>query len=84
MNFMSVGELLIAGTQVGNKMKTQRICRRKPQKIASCVTLRRRAHLTEKTDVQSPDTDIHKMGAHLAVSRMKGGAKGGTQGPAEP
>ena len=40
--------------------------------------------MTEKTDVQSPGTDVDKMGAHLAVSRMKGGARGGTLGSAEP
>ena len=41
----------------------------KPQKIASCVTPTRWAHLTKKTNVQSPGTDIHKLGAHLVVSR---------------
>ena len=40
--------------------------------------------MTEKTDVQSPGTDIHKMGAHQAVSRTKGGARINKVGPAEP
>ena len=40
--------------------------------------------MKEKTDVQSPGTDIHKMGAHQAVSRMKGGARINKVGPAEP
>ena len=39
--------------------------------------------MTEKTDVQSPDTDIHKMGAHQAVPRTKGGARINKVGPAE-
>ena len=56
----------------------------KPQKIAPYFTLARWAHLTKKIDIQSPGTDIHKMGAHLAVSRTKGGARGGTWGAAEP
>jgi len=56
----------------------------KPQKIAPYFTLARWAHLTKKIDIQSPGTDIHKMGAHLAVSRMKGGARINKVGPAEP
>ena len=40
--------------------------------------------MTEKTDVQSPGTDIHKMGAHQAVSRTKGGARINKVGPAKP
>ena len=48
------------------------------QKIPSHGSPTKWAHLTKKTDIQSPGTDIHKMGAHLAVSRMKGGTKGGT------
>ena len=53
------------------------------QKIPSRVSPTKWAHLTEKTDVQSPGTDIHKMGAHLPVSRTKGGARGGTRGLAD-
>ena len=40
--------------------------------------------MTEKTNVQSPGTDIHKMGGHLEVSRMKGGARINKVGPVEP
>ena len=54
------------------------------QKIPSSVSFTKWAHLTEKTDEQSPGTDIHKLGAHLAVSRTKGCARGGTLGLAEP
>ena len=46
------------------------------KKIQPCVSPTKWAHLTEKTDVQSPATDIHKMGAHLAVSRTRGGTRG--------
>ena len=46
---MSVGELLIAGTQVENNMKTRRERRRNTQKILSCVSLTRRAHKPEQT-----------------------------------
>ena len=67
-----------------NKEKTNTRHNRNTQKTSSCATLTRWAHLTEKADLQSPDTDIHKMGAHLAVSRMKGGTRGGTVGPVEP
>ena len=80
MNSTSVGELLIAGTQVGNNMKTRRRHNRNTQNITVCITHPKEVHLTEKTDIQSPSTDIHKMGAHQAVSRTKGG----THGPAEP
>ena len=80
----SFGDSWIAGTHMRNKEKTSTRCNRNTQKTSSCVTLTRRAHLTEKTDVQSPGTDVHKMEAHLAVSWMKGGAIGGTQGSAEP
>ena len=54
------------------------------QKIPSRVSPTKWAHLIEKTDKQSPGTDIHKLGAHLAVSRMKGGARGGIRGPDKP
>jgi hypothetical protein len=54
------------------------------QKIPSRVLPSKWAHLIEKTDEQSLGTDIHKLGAHLAVSRTKGGARSDTYGPAEP
>ena len=62
--------------------KTQVNAEKNTQKILSCVSPTKWAHLTKKTDVQSPGTDIHKMGPHLVVSRTKGGARGGTHGPA--
>ena len=43
--------------------------------------------MTEKTDVQSPGTDIHKMGTHLSVTQPKAVARGWasrTPGSAEP
>ena len=64
--------------------KTQVNTDKNTQKIPSRVSPTKWAHLTEKTDVQSPGTDIHKMGAHQLVTRMKGSARGGTCGPAEP
>ena len=81
---MSFGDSWFAGTHKRNKEKTNKRRNTNAQKIASCITLTRRAHLTEKTDVQSPGTDVHKMSAHLAVSRTKGGARGGTWVPTEP
>ena len=75
---------MIAGTQVGNNMKTRRRHNRNIQNIAACVTHPKEAHLTQKTDVQSPGTNIHKLGAHQAVSTTKGGARGGTHGSAGP
>ena len=64
-------------------MKTQVNAEKNTQKNPSRVSPSKWAHLTEKTNEQSPDTDIHKLGAHQAVSRMKGGTRGGTHGPAE-
>ena len=65
-------------------MKTQVNAEKNTQKIPSRVSPSKWAHLTEKTDEQSPGTDIHKLGAHLAVSRIKGGARGGARESAEP
>ena len=64
--------------------KTQVNTEKNTQKIPSRVSPTKWAHLIEKTGVQSPGTDIHKMGAHQAVSKTKGGARGGTRGLAEP
>ena len=64
MNSTSVGELLIAGTQVGNNMKTHRRHNKNTQNIAACVTYPKEAHLTEKTDQPSPGTDVPDKGAH--------------------
>ena len=65
-------------------MKTQVNAEKNTQKIPSRVSPSKWAHLTEKTNEQSPGTDIHKLGGHLAVSRTKGGARGGARGSAEP
>ena len=80
----SFGDFWFAGTHTRNKGKKSIRRNINTQKTSSCITLARWAHLTRKTDVQSPGTDIHKMGAQLAVSRTKGGATGGVRGPAEP
>ena len=61
---MSVGELLIAGTQVGNNMKTRRRHNRNTQKITACVTYPKEAHLTEQTDQPRPGTANPEQGAH--------------------
>ena len=63
--------------------KTQVNTEKNTQKIMSRVSPTKWAHLIEKTNVQSPGTDIHKMGAHLPVSRTKGGTRDGTRGPAD-
>ena len=46
--------------------------------------LQRRAHKSEKTNEQSPSTDIILNRAHLAVTHPKAAEKGGQVGPAEP
>ena len=61
---MSVGELLIAGTQVRNNMKTRRRHNRNTQNIAACVTHPKEAHLTEQTDQPRPGTTNLEQGAH--------------------
>ena len=46
--------------------------------------LQRRAHRSEKTNEQSPGTDVILKRAHLAVTHPKAAEKGGQVGPAEP
>ena len=46
--------------------------------------LQRRAHKSEKTNEQSPGTDVILKRAHLAVTHPKAAEKGGQVGPAEP
>ena len=48
--------MLIVGTQVRNNMKTRKGRRRNTQKILSCVTLTKEAHLIEQTDQPRPGT----------------------------
>ena len=57
---------------------------KKMQKIASCVTHPKEAHMLDQTDVPSPDTDVYKMGTHLAVTHAKAVARDGEVGPADP
>ena len=64
MNSTSVGELLIAGPQVKNNMKTRRRHNRNTQNIAACVTHPKEAHLTEQTDQPRPGTANPEQGAH--------------------
>ena len=46
--------------------------------------LQRRAHKSEKTNEQSPGTDVILKRAHLAVTHPKAAEKGGQVGLAEP
>ena len=46
--------------------------------------LQRRAHKSEKTNEQSPGTDVILKRAHLAVTHPKAAEKGDQVGPAEP
>ena len=64
MNSTSVGELLIAGAQVGNNMKTRRRHNRNTQNITVCITHPKEAHLTEQTDQPRPGTANPEQGAH--------------------
>src|SRR6185436_8515015 len=64
MNSTSGGELLIAGTQVENNMKTRRRHNRNTQNIAACVTHPKEAHLIEQADQPRPGTANPEQGAH--------------------
>ena len=46
--------------------------------------LQRRAHKSEKTNEQSPGTDVILKRANLAATRPKAAEEGGQVGPAEP
>ena len=46
--------------------------------------LQRRAHKSEKTNEQSPRTDVILKRAHLEVTHPKVAEKGGKMGPAKP
>ena len=80
----SVGEILIAGTQVGNNVKTRRRHNRNTQKIASYVTLTKWAHLIGQSHVQSPGTHISMTRTHLSVTQSKVVVNSGKRGLAEP
>ena len=61
---MSVGELLIAGTQVGNNMKTRRRHNRNTQNNTAYVTHPKEAYLTKQTNQPRPGTANPVQGAH--------------------
>ena len=71
MNSTSVGELLIARTQVGNNMKTHRRHNKNTQNIAACVTYPKEAHLTEQTDRPRPGTANPEQGAHMECTGQR-------------
>ena len=56
----------------------------KPQKIESCVTHPKEAHMTKQTDQPNPGPDILEKGTDLAVTHAKAVARGGELGPANP
>ena len=71
MNSTSVGELLIAGTQVENNMKTRRRHNRNTQNIAACVTHPKEPHLTEQTDQPRPSTVNPEQEAHKVCTGQR-------------
>ena len=71
MNSTSVGELLIAGTQVGNNMKTHRRHNKNTQNIAVCVTHPKEAHLTEQTKKPRPGTANPEQGANKECTSQR-------------
>ena len=64
MNSTSIGELLIAGTQVGSNMKTRRRHNSNTQNRATCITHPKESQLTEQTDQPRPGTTNPEQGAH--------------------
>ena len=81
---MSFGDSWFAGTHTRNKDKTSTRRNINTQKTSSCVTLTRRAHSSEQTDVQELGPHISEKGTHMSVSRLKTVARGGARGSAEP
>ena len=75
---------MFVGTHKLNKEKTNTRRNTNAQKITSCVTLKRWAHLTSQTDVQSPGTHITMTRTHLSVTQSKVVANSGKRGLAEP
>ena len=61
---MSLGELLIAETQVGNNMKNHRRHNKNTQNIAAGITYPKEAHLTKQTDQPRSGTANPEQGAH--------------------
>ena len=68
---MSVGDFFIAGTQVGNNIKTRRERRRNTQKILSFVSLTRRVHKPDKTGAPSKMHPVAKIRGHRSASPKK-------------
>ena len=56
----------------------------KSQKIASCVTYPKEAHMSEQTDQTNPGNDVSDKRTHLAMTHAKSVARGGEVGPADP
>ena len=63
--------MLIAGTQVGNNMKTRRERRRNAQKILSYVLLTRRDHKPDETGMPNKMHLRDKTRAHLSASKWR-------------
>ena len=63
--------MLIAGTQVGNNMKTCRRHNRNTQNIAACITHPKEAHLTEQMDQPRPGTVNPEQEAHKECTSQR-------------
>ena len=67
-----------------NKKKTSTRRNRNAQKTSSYVTLTKRAHKIEQTDVSNPGPSAKEPRTHLPVTQPKAVARGGVVGPDEP
>ena len=67
-----------------NKEKTSTRRNINRQKTSLCVTLTRRAHSSEQTDVQDLGPHIPGKRSHMSVSRARTVARGDARGLAEP
>ena len=56
----------------------------KSQKIASCVTYPKEAHMSEQTDQTNPGTDISEKRTHQEVYQRRSVATGSKVGLADP
>jgi hypothetical protein len=70
--------------QVRNKKKTCRIHNKSTQKILSCVTLTKRAHLVDQTGAPRHESPRINIRAHLSVSLRKAELVEAHLGLAEP
>ena len=64
--------------------KTQVNIGKNTQKIMSCVSLTKEAHMTEQTDQPSLSTDEPDRGTHLVVTHAKAVARGSQGGVGRP